>query len=129
MLTIRTKELEQRLEDDQETQSFEVKCPIPWDHKSLAKAVIAGSSLEVHIRALCVKHGVVTHVAGKPKKADTMNADLKKESVYGGLEQKQVTSWLALRNSAAHGKYSDYVASDARGLIDGIQTFAVKYPA
>ncbi|MFJ9787803.1 hypothetical protein ACIRSS_50090 [Amycolatopsis sp. NPDC101161] len=94
-----------------------------------AAAVIAGSSLEVHIRALCVKHGVATNDGGKPKKADTMNADLKRESVYGGLEQKQVTSWLALRNLAAHGQYGDYVESDVRGLIDGIQAFAIKYPA
>ncbi|MEA5358741.1 hypothetical protein VA596_04275 [Amycolatopsis sp., V23-08] len=94
-----------------------------------AAAVIAGSSLEVHIRALCIKHGVPISVAGKPKKADTMNADLKKALVYGGLEQKQITSWLALRNSAAHGQYSDYVESDVRQLIDGIQAFAIKYPA
>jgi hypothetical protein len=94
-----------------------------------ASAVIAGSSLEVHIRALCTKHGIATNIAGKPKKADTMNADLKKASVYGGLEQKQVTSWLALRNAAAHGQYSDYVESDVRGLIDGIQNFAIKHPA
>jgi len=94
-----------------------------------AAAVIAGTSLEVHIRALCMKHGIATHVGGKSKKADTMNADLKKDSVYGGLEQKQITSWLALRNSAAHGQYGDYVESDVRGLIDGIQAFAIKYPA
>jgi hypothetical protein len=94
-----------------------------------AAAVIAGTSLEVHIRDLCMKHGIATHVSGKPKKADTMNADLKRESVYGGLEQKQVTAWLALRNSAAHGQYGDYVESDVRQLIDGVQAFAIKYPA
>ncbi|MFD8492274.1 hypothetical protein [Amycolatopsis sp. NPDC059657] len=95
-----------------------------------AAAVIAGSSLEVHIRALCVKHGVaIADANGKPKKADTMNADLKKASIYGALEQKQVTAWLGLRNSAAHGQYSDYVDSDVRLLIDGVRAFAIKYPA
>ncbi|WP_146073591.1 hypothetical protein [Amycolatopsis sp. CA-126428] len=94
-----------------------------------AAAVIAGSSLEVHIRALCVKHNVPVDLSGKPKKADVMNADLKKVLAYGALEQKQVTAWLGIRNSAAHGQYGDYVSNDVRRLIDGIRDFAAKYPA
>ncbi|MFE7456247.1 hypothetical protein [Streptomyces sp. NPDC057554] len=50
-------------------------------------AVIVGTGLEVHVRALCVKHGVETELpTGAPKKADTMNADLKKAGVYGTLQ-------------------------------------------
>jgi hypothetical protein len=95
-----------------------------------AAAVIAGTSLEVHLRSLSAKHGVATQAPnGSPKKADTINADLKKATVYGALEQKQITSWLAVRNSAAHGQYTDYVQSDVRHLIDGVSDFAAKYPA
>ncbi|WP_430478113.1 HEPN domain-containing protein [Streptomyces sp. P11-1] len=94
-----------------------------------AAAVIAGTSLEVHVRALCVKNGVTTAVAGKPKKADTMNADLKKAGVYDGLRQKQITAWMDLRNKAAHGNYSDYTKDDVRLLIDGVQSFMTNYPA
>lgn len=94
-----------------------------------AAAVITGTSLEVHVRALCVKSGVATAVAGKPKKADTMNADLKKAGVYDGLQQKQVTAWMDLRNKAAHGNYGDYDEHQVRLFIDGVQAFLMKYPA
>ncbi|WP_435212628.1 hypothetical protein [Streptomyces sp. bgisy034] len=94
-----------------------------------AAAVITGTSLEVHVRALCMKNGIATLVAGKPKKADTMNADLKKAGVYGGLQQKQLTTWMGLRNSAAHGDYGDYDKDEVRQFIDGVQAFMMKYPA
>ncbi|WP_245703307.1 hypothetical protein [Streptomyces lushanensis] len=94
-----------------------------------AAAVITGTSLEVHVRALCVKNGVTTAVAGKPKKADTMNADLKKVGVYDGLRQKQITAWMDLRNKAAHGNYGDYDKDEVRQFINGVQAFIMKYPA
>ncbi|MFD9431466.1 hypothetical protein [Streptomyces sp. NPDC060002] len=94
-----------------------------------AAAVIAGTSLEVHVRALCAKNNVTTTVAGKPKKADTMNADLKKAGVYDGLQQKEVTAWMDLRNKAAHGNYPDYDRDQVRRLIDGVEAFMRKYPA
>ncbi len=94
-----------------------------------AAAVIAGSSLEVHLRALCVKYGVGVEVNGKPKKADIMNTDLKKADLYNGIQQKQITSLLATRNSAAHGQYGDYDVVTVRQLIDSIQAFMIKYPA
>lgn len=95
-----------------------------------AAAVIAGTALEVHIRALCVKSDVdVALPSGSPKKADTMNADLKKEGVYDGLRQKQLTAWMDLRNKAAHGNYDEYDRQQVRHLIDGVRDFMIKYPA
>ncbi|GAA0473976.1 hypothetical protein GCM10010361_42910 [Streptomyces olivaceiscleroticus] len=85
-----------------------------------AAAVITGTALEVHVRALCAKNSVTTTVAGKPKKADTMNADLKKAGVYDGLQQKEVTAWMGLRNSAAHGDYDDYDRAQVRCFLDGV---------
>ncbi|MFF5363166.1 hypothetical protein ACFY4I_27870 [Streptomyces scabiei] len=93
-------------------------------------AVIAGTSLEVHLRALCLKSAVdVTQPDGSPKKADTMNSDLKKAGVYDLLQQKQVTAWLDLRNKAAHGDYTSYDEGQVRLLIDGVRGFILKYPA
>ncbi|WP_256959363.1 hypothetical protein [Streptomyces viridochromogenes] len=94
-----------------------------------AAAVITGTALEVHVRALCVKNSVPTAVAGRPKKADTMNADLKKAGVYDGLQQKEVTTWMALRNSAAHGDYGDYDHAQVRRFLDGVEAFMKKFPA
>lgn len=97
------------------------------DYKDAA-AVIAGSSLEVHLRALCAKHGIDSSLAGRVKKADTINADLTKAGVYGSLEQKQITAWLGLRNAAAHGEYDKYGTEHVKLFISGVRGFILKYP-
>ncbi|MDQ0776334.1 HEPN domain-containing protein [Streptomyces aurantiacus] len=95
-----------------------------------AAAVIAGTALEVHIRALCVKHGIETESGdGAPKKAMTMNTDLKKADVYATLQEKQVTAWMDLRNQAAHGNYEKYDISEVKALANGVRDFMLKYPA
>ncbi|MFE5595482.1 hypothetical protein [Streptomyces sp. NPDC056549] len=95
-----------------------------------AAAVIVGTALEVHIRALCVKHGIETEFGdGAPKKATVMNADLKKTDVYATLQEKQVTAWMDLRNQAAHGNYEKYDTGEVRGLANGVRDFMLKYPA
>lgn len=95
-----------------------------------AAAVIAGTSLEVHMKALATKHGIgLVAPNGGPKKMDAVNAELKAAGVYNALEHKQVTTWLAIRNSAAHGNYGDYDQAAVKGLVDGVGNFAIKYPA
>ncbi|WP_406413991.1 hypothetical protein [Streptomyces sp. NBC_01614] len=92
--------------------------------------VITGTSLEVHIRTLCTKHGVDTELSnGAPKKADVMNADLKKAGVYNEARKKQITAWMDLRNKAAHGDYTSYDEHQAHMFIDGVRDFMLKYPA
>ena len=94
-----------------------------------AAAVVAGSTLEVHLRALCERNGVETRRRGKPKRADAMNADLAKVGAFTKLDQKNVSAWLGLRNSAAHGKYEDYGKPQVALLIDGIRDFVTRHPA
>lgn len=89
-----------------------------------AAAVIAGSSLEAHLRHLCDTNGVdATTEDGKPKKADRMNADLAKANAYQVLDQKNITAWLDLRNKAAHGEYETYTSVMVADLISGIRHF------
>ena len=92
-------------------------------------AVIAGTSLEVHLRSLCAKHSLPTEVDGASLKADTLNAELKRADVYNQLQLKQVTEWLDLRNRAAHGDYAAYDALQVKHLIEGVRNFILKYPA
>jgi len=94
-----------------------------------AAAVIAGSTLETHLKQLCAKHNVSTLINARPKKADTMNADLAKIGVYSKLYQKSVTAWLGLRNDAAHGNYSNYSKEQVALLISNIRDFITKHPA
>lgn len=93
-------------------------------------AVIAGTSLEVHLKALAAKHGISLQTPnGGPKKMDAVNAELKAAGVYNAIEHKQVTAWLGIRNAAAHGDYGDYDEAAVKGLVEGVGNFAVKYPA
>jgi hypothetical protein len=95
-----------------------------------AAAVIAGTSLEVHLKALAVKHGVSLQAPnGSPRMASGLNDELKRQSVYNAVEHKQVTAWLAIRNAAAHGNYVDYDEAAVKGLVEGVGNFAVRHPA
>jgi hypothetical protein len=92
-------------------------------------AVLAGSVLEEHLRKLAVASGVTIEVNGKPKKADTINAELAKAEVYNKLEQKSVTAWLDLRNKAAHGMYGEYNADQVAAVIRDVRGFMVRHAA
>lgn len=99
-----------------------------------SSAVIVGSTLESHLRELCKKYGIeieITNNSGKKtfKKADSMNADLARMQVYNNVNMKQITAWLSLRNSAAHGKYNEYNKDDIKLMISGIRNFMINYIA
>lgn len=98
-------------------------------HYKDAAAVIVGSVLEEHLRKLAAKSGVPTMVAGRPKKADTINAELTKAAAYNPLQQKQITAWLGLRNDAAHGHYDAYDSSQVSLMLSGVRDFLLRYPA
>lgn len=87
-------------------------------------AVLTGGVLEEHLRQLCASGSVPTHdSSGKPRKADGLNAELTKAGTYTTLDQKNVTSWLDLRNKAAHGKYSEYTKEHVELMLAGVRNF------
>lgn len=95
-----------------------------------AGAVVAGSTLEAHLRKLAAKLGVsVVTSAGKPVKADRLNAEIVKAGGYSKLDQKNVTAWLGLRNDAAHGNYGAYDKSQVKLLVAGIRDFITRNSA
>jgi hypothetical protein len=97
-------------------------------------AVLTGGVLEEHLRKLCSKNGLSTDYkdskgVSKPKKAESMNTELAGQSVYSKLDQKNVTAWLALRNKAAHGQYSEYTQEQVELLLQNVRDFLVRHPA
>jgi hypothetical protein len=94
-----------------------------------AGAVIAGSTLEAHLRKLADKLGVSILAEDKPKKADTINAEIVKAGGYSKLDQKNVTAWLGIRNDAAHGVYDAYDKNQVKLLISGIRDFITRNQA
>lgn len=94
-----------------------------------AAAVIAGSTLESHLKKLALKNGLTIELNSKPIKAEQLNQDLGKASVYLMTDQKSITAWLDLRNKAAHGNYGDYTVDQVKLLISSIQSFIGRNPA
>ena len=98
-----------------------------------AAAVIAGSTLEGHLRNLCRRYGVAvdrpTATGTAAKKADAINAELASAGAYEKLDQKNVTAWLDLRNKAAHGLYADYTKEQVALLISSVRDFVTRLPA
>ncbi|HEV8286844.1 MAG TPA: hypothetical protein VGQ09_21190 [Chitinophagaceae bacterium] len=91
-------------------------------------AVIIGSTLEIQLRDLCKTNSIDTEIQNSKgqliaKKADTMNADLTKKSIYSSVYQKQITAWLHIRNSAAHGNYNDYTIEEIKLMLQGVRQF------
>ncbi len=92
-------------------------------------AVLVGGVLEEHLRKLCVKNSIpIQDSNGKMRKASIMNDDLAK-SVYNKLEQKNVMTWLDLRNKAAHGEYDKYDLGQVNLMLQGVQQFMMRQKA
>jgi len=92
-----------------------------------ATAVMIGSVLEEHLRQLCKKNSIDVEVSKGakfvPKKADTLNNELGSAGIYNILDQKTITSWLDLRNKAAHGKYAEYSKDQVDLMYQGVNNF------
>lgn len=89
----------------------------------VAAAVIAGTVLETAIRELCdsqtppIAHG----------KLDKMNADLKKAGAYNQHQSKKITALADIRNSAAHGKITEFTHDDVQAMIKDIESFLANH--
>jgi hypothetical protein len=93
-------------------------------------AVIAGSVLEGHLRQLAPKHAVpLIDGKGQHKRADLLNSELAAANAYGKGDLKNITAWLHLRNSAAHGKYADYTKDQVALLAQAVRDFITRIPA
>jgi hypothetical protein len=86
-----------------------------------AAAVVAGVVIETTLRQMCIDNGIV------PASLNKMNEDLSKASVYNSLVQKQVLALAAVRNSAAHGKTSEFTNQDVKNMISQVENFVVQH--
>lgn len=123
------KSLEELVHGDLFSDFLEMAAHLTSSGYKDAAAVIAGSTLEAHLKQLCARHSIPVDSGGKPKKADLINSELAAASAYSKLDQKNVTAWLGLRNDAAHGNYSAYDKAQVALLIDGVRHFITKFPA
>lgn len=87
----------------------------------LSAAIVAGVVLETALRELCDREGI-SH-----GKLDKMNSYLAKAGTYNKLQQKRITALADIRNSAAHGKLSEFTDQDVLDMVRDVERFLTKH--
>ena len=95
-----------------------------------AAAVYIGIVLERHLRQLCAKHGVSLVInrkkKPKPKMARDMNHDLYNHKLINQVDWESITSWVGIRNKAAHGHVEEYNIEQVENMYRGVIEFLSK---
>lgn len=89
------------------------------DYKDSA-ASLTGAVLENGLRQMAQKHSVEVKTGDD---IGSLNTKLADKEIYNRLMQKQIQAWKAIRDSADHGKFSEYKAEDVKSMLEGIQRF------
>lgn len=102
---------------------------IPGQNDHVPAAVLCGAVLEDALRRLCYRQTptIPTESKGKPKTLDPLITDLQKASVYKKTKAAQLRSWAQIRNSAAHGKFSEFDRNDVESMLKGVKNFLADY--
>ncbi len=94
-----------------------------------AAAVLAGSTLETHLRKLASRNGLdFEDPDGKPLPVDQVVQDLVESGVMDGEERRRVEDWLALREAASADKTEQISADQIGAMIAGVKAFLVRNP-
>ena len=87
-------------------------------------AVLVGGVLEGELRKLASRAGIsITESNGRPTKSEALNTALASKGIYSKPDQKSVTSWLDLRNKAAHGNYDTYSVEQVSLMLGAVRNF------
>ena len=96
------------------------------DYSYLPAAVLIGAVLEKTLRSLCENANPKIETVnenGRAKKMSAMIIDLKKAGVINGIRSRQLETWNAIRNSAAHGKIEEFTKEQVAAMLQGVQDF------
>lgn len=86
-------------------------------------AVISGALLTDHVHRLALRHGVPLVVDGRPKRAETLNADLVNVRAYNGLMGENVASCLQLTDDALHEREHRYDAQQVLMMMVNVRMY------
>jgi hypothetical protein len=96
-------------------------------------AVLAGCVLETHLKKLCEKSSIPLAVV-KPsggainKKAEQLNQDLTSQGVFNKNDSKEITNYLGIRNSAAHGHNDEFTEEQVSIMQLGVSGIISRNP-
>jgi hypothetical protein len=100
------------------------------DYSYLPAAVLIGAVLEKTLRSLCENANPKIETVnenGRAKKMSAMIVDLKKAGVINEIRSRQLETWNAIRNSAAHGKIEEFTKEQVAAMLQGVQDFMAQH--
>jgi len=89
-----------------------------------AAASITGAVLENGLRDVLAKHD--GPVSGRGN-LQSLSHQIFQKKLVSGLEFKNLQAWIALRDHADHGEFSEYDAGDVKRMIDGVTDFLSRH--
>lgn len=96
------------------------------DYSYLPAAVLIGAVLEKTLRSLCENANPKIETVnenGRAKKMSAMIEYLKKAGIINEIRKRQLETWNAIRNSAAHGKFDEFTKEQVAVMLQGVQDF------
>ena len=95
-----------------------------------AAAVLAGSTLETHLKKMAAKNGLeIDDEEGNPLPVSQVVLELAENGLFESDELQRVDEWLALRKAASAGEAGQLSEERVRTMIAGISAFMVRNPA
>jgi hypothetical protein len=89
-------------------------------------AVLVGAVLEDSLRKACERNSIGIKMGAG---IEAMNMALSKAGVYSRLVQKRVTTYAEVRNSAAHGRFDDFLEEDVKEMLLGVRRLVDEFSA
>ncbi len=94
-----------------------------------AAAVLAGSTLETHLRKLAVKNGLdIEDEQGNALPVAQVVLEMTENGVFGSDELQRVEEWLAVRKAASAGEAGQISEEQVHTMIAGISAFLTRNP-
>lgn len=96
----------------------------------IAAAVIAGSALERCLHMICSSLEPTEPLSSDNGRALGMSAlidALKKRQVFNELQAKELRTWTALRNDAAHGRFQAFSRRQVEDMVAGVTRFLLEH--
>jgi hypothetical protein len=89
-------------------------------------ASLIGAVLEDSLRKLAENSSISIKSSDD---ISALNNKLADKEIYSRLIQKQIHAWKGIRDSADHGKFSEYKTEDVKDMISGVSRFITEYQA
>lgn len=83
-------------------------------------ASLIGAVLENGLRKIAEKNNISVKSSDDIGSLNTKIAD---REIYNRLIQRQIQAWKAIRDSADHGKFSEYKTDDVKFMLEGVRQF------